>query len=88
MKLTKGTLVQNFDHLFGANNPLNKEGKPHSSHYLQSKIVRAKERIEAELFATRGGGPTNAEGEATTTEGSGKTGEAGETTGGGKEGKP
>lgn len=25
------------------------EGKPHSSHYLQSKIVRAKERIEAEL---------------------------------------
>jgi import inner membrane translocase subunit TIM16 len=40
---------QNFDHLFTANNPLTAEGKPHSSHYLQSKIVRAKERIEAEM---------------------------------------
>ncbi|GAA5885163.1 hypothetical protein JCM16303_005880 [Sporobolomyces ruberrimus] len=42
-------MLKNFDHLFQANNPLTKEGKPHSSHYLQSKIVRAKERIEAEL---------------------------------------
>jgi import inner membrane translocase subunit TIM16 len=42
-------IPQNFDHLFSANNPLTAEGKPHSSHYLQSKIVRAKERIEAEM---------------------------------------
>lgn len=46
---------QNFDHLFAANNPLTKEGKPHSSHYLQSKIVRAKERIEAEVMLAKGG---------------------------------
>lgn len=49
-------LQQNFDHLFAANNPLTPEGKPHSSHYLQSKIVRAKERIEAEVASLRGGG--------------------------------
>ncbi|GAA5910067.1 hypothetical protein JCM8208_000945 [Rhodotorula glutinis] len=42
-------MLKNFDHLFAANNPLTAEGKPHSSHYLQSKIVRAKERIEAEM---------------------------------------
>ncbi|GAA5824035.1 hypothetical protein JCM11251_003388 [Rhodosporidiobolus azoricus] len=42
-------MLKNFDHLFAANAPLNAEGKPHSSHYLQSKIVRAKERIEAEM---------------------------------------
>lgn len=46
---------QNFDHLFQANTPLTPEGKPHSSHYLQSKIVRAKERIEAELAAAAKG---------------------------------
>ncbi|KAM0753702.1 protein transporter [Meredithblackwellia eburnea MCA 4105] len=49
-------MLKNFDHLFAANSPLTKEGKPHSSHYLQSKIVRAKERIEAELTQMRGGG--------------------------------
>lgn len=48
---------QNFDHLFAANSPFTAEGKPHSSHYIQSKIVRAKERIEAEL----GGGKAGAE---------------------------
>ncbi|KAI5478315.1 hypothetical protein MNV49_005270 [Pseudohyphozyma bogoriensis] len=50
-------MLKNFDHLFAANAPL-KEGKPHSSHYLQSKIVRAKERIEAEMFT---GGKKGAE---------------------------
>lgn len=64
---------QNFDHLFAANNPLTAEGKPHSSHYLQSKIVRAKERIEAEMSnamqgeagaAAEGAGAAAAEGEA------------------------
>ncbi|KAK4050879.1 mitochondrial import inner membrane translocase subunit TIM16 [Microbotryomycetes sp. JL201] len=49
-------MLKNFDHLFEANKPLTAEGKPHSSHYLQSKIVRAKERIEAELPNLRGGG--------------------------------
>ncbi|KAL8292962.1 hypothetical protein RQP46_000656 [Phenoliferia psychrophenolica] len=48
-------MLKNFDHLFAANNPLTKEGKPHSSHYLQSKIVRAKERIEAEVMLAKGG---------------------------------
>ncbi|GAA6041329.1 hypothetical protein JCM8097_007664 [Rhodosporidiobolus ruineniae] len=42
-------MLKNFDHLFTANAPLTAEGKPHSSHYLQSKVVRAKERIEAEM---------------------------------------
>lgn len=50
------SLDQNFDHLFKANNPLTAEGKPHSSHYLQSKVVRAKERIEAEIASGRKGG--------------------------------
>ena len=53
------TMLKNFDHLFAANAPL-KDGKPHSSLYLQSKIVRAKERIEAELFS----GKPEAEGAA------------------------
>lgn len=69
---------QNFDHLFAANAPLTAEGKPHSSHYLQSKIVRAKERIEAEIAQTRAGGPAAAEGEAA-------VGEAGKKAEGGKE---
>ncbi|GAA5858981.1 hypothetical protein JCM8547_007189 [Rhodosporidiobolus lusitaniae] len=54
-------MLKNFDHLFTANAPTTAEGKPHSSHYLQSKIVRAKERIEAEMKAAMKGG---AEGEA------------------------
>ncbi|GAA5938739.1 import motor complex subunit PAM16 [Sporobolomyces koalae] len=58
-------MLKNFDHLFAANNPLTKEGKPHSSHYLQSKIVRAKERIEAEVKGGLGA-KAAAEGEATT----------------------
>ncbi|BGP18740.1 hypothetical protein JCM10213_009219 [Rhodosporidiobolus nylandii] len=53
-------MLKNFDHLFTANAPLNAEGKPHSSHYLQSKVFRAKERIEAELKAT-GKAPAAAE---------------------------
>lgn len=72
--LTPHVLAQNFDHLFSANAPL-REGKPHSSHYLQSKIVRAKERLEAEFpditkhskpqQATQGeGAATSAAGEA------------------------
>ncbi|GAA5991645.1 hypothetical protein JCM10908_001071 [Rhodotorula pacifica] len=51
-------MLKNFDHLFQANTPLTPEGKPHSSHYLQSKIVRAKERIEAELAAAAKGQAT------------------------------
>lgn len=50
--------------MFAANNPLTKEGKPHSSHYLQSKIVRAKERIEAEIKGGLGGSGAAAEGAA------------------------
>ncbi|KAK4047204.1 mitochondrial import inner membrane translocase subunit TIM16 [Microbotryomycetes sp. JL221] len=57
-------MLKNFDHLFEANKPLTAEGKPHSSHYLQSKIVRAKERIEAELPNLRGEGTAPAEGGA------------------------
>lgn len=49
--------MQNYDHLFKANSPAPKPDKPVSakltppshSHYLQSKVVRARERIEAEL---------------------------------------
>jgi import inner membrane translocase subunit TIM16 len=48
---------QNYEHLFKANAPLpkpsNPTGKqltsPSHSHYLQSKVFRARERIEAEL---------------------------------------
>ncbi|GAA5833853.1 hypothetical protein JCM3766R1_002452 [Sporobolomyces carnicolor] len=64
-------MLKNFDHLFAANNPLTKEGKPHSSHYLQSKIVRAKERIEAELGSAlkqEGAAAAEAEGAAAAAE--------------------
>ncbi|KAI0820014.1 Pam16-domain-containing protein [Trametes gibbosa] len=53
-------IVQNYEHLFKANSPPEKappkpaQGKaalPSYSHYLQSKVVRAKERLEAELKA-------------------------------------
>ncbi|GAA5951942.1 hypothetical protein JCM3765_005148 [Sporobolomyces pararoseus] len=64
-------MLKNFDHLFQANNPLTKEGKPHSSHYLQSKIVRAKERIEAEL-----GGAIKSEAEAAKAAAEGAAGES------------
>ncbi|KDE09388.1 hypothetical protein MVLG_00294 [Microbotryum lychnidis-dioicae p1A1 Lamole] len=60
-------MLKNFDHLFKANMPTTAEGKPHSSHYLQSKIVRAKERIEAEVGVKKGdGGATTAETAAAT----------------------
>ncbi|GAA6022795.1 hypothetical protein JCM10207_000421 [Rhodosporidiobolus poonsookiae] len=55
-------MLKNFDHLFAANAPLTAEGKPHSSHYLQSKVFRAKERIEAEIKAAMKGEPTPAPG--------------------------
>ncbi|KAI8972238.1 Pam16-domain-containing protein [Trametes punicea] len=50
-------IVQNYEHLFKANSPPEKPPKPvpgkpaipTHSHYLQSKVVRAKERLEAEL---------------------------------------
>ncbi|OJT02379.1 Mitochondrial import inner membrane translocase subunit tim16 [Trametes pubescens] len=50
-------IVQNYEHLFKANSPPEKVPKPApgkqplptNSHYLQSKVVRAKERLEAEL---------------------------------------
>ncbi|KAI0630226.1 Pam16-domain-containing protein [Trametes polyzona] len=52
-------IVQNYEHLFKANSPPEKPPKPTTgktpapthSHYLQSKVVRAKERLEAELKA-------------------------------------
>ncbi|GAA6064247.1 hypothetical protein JCM10212_005999 [Sporobolomyces blumeae] len=67
-------MLKNFDHLFAANAPLTAEGKPHSSHYLQSKIVRAKERIEAEMRGGAGTGSATAaaaEGEAAAAAGKG-----------------
>ncbi|KAF9461307.1 Pam16-domain-containing protein [Collybia nuda] len=50
-------LTKSYEHLFKANSPAPKPEKPVSakltppshSHYLQSKVVRARERIEAEL---------------------------------------
>ena len=55
------TCVQSYEHLFKANspppppeNPAPAKGRkvqPVHSHYLQSKVVRAKERLEAELKA-------------------------------------
>ncbi|KAI0374162.1 protein transporter [Pilatotrama ljubarskyi] len=52
-------IVQNYEHLFKANSPPEKPPKvtsgktppPTHSHYLQSKVVRAKERLDAELKA-------------------------------------
>lgn len=51
--------MQNYEHLFKANTSPSPPAKPASgkqappthSHYLQSKVVRAKERLEAELKA-------------------------------------
>ncbi|KAG6868107.1 hypothetical protein C0993_007517 [Termitomyces sp. T159_Od127] len=48
---------QNYEHLFKANSPppppekpvRGKASQPAYSHYLQSKVFRARERIEAEL---------------------------------------
>ncbi|KAI0745980.1 hypothetical protein C8Q76DRAFT_46422 [Earliella scabrosa] len=52
-------ILQNYEHLFKQNSPPPPPAKPVSakqpqpahSHYLQSKVVRAKERLEAELKA-------------------------------------
>ncbi|GAA98999.1 uncharacterized protein L969DRAFT_64417 [Mixia osmundae IAM 14324] len=41
-------MLKNYEHLFKQNDP-----KAGSSFYLQSKIVRAKQRIEGELMAER-----------------------------------
>ncbi|KAF8894142.1 Pam16-domain-containing protein [Infundibulicybe gibba] len=50
-------VLKNYEHLFKANSPAPKPDKaptgkqaplPTNSHYLQSKVVRARERIEAE----------------------------------------
>ena len=54
--------VQNYEHLFKANSPPAAPAKPTSgrqaqpihSHYLQSKVVRARERLDAELKAALG----------------------------------
>jgi import inner membrane translocase subunit TIM16 len=55
------TCTQSYEHLFQANGPppaakeaprqgtRGSAGAPQSSHYLQSKVVRARERIEAEM---------------------------------------
>lgn len=54
-------ILKNYDHLFKANSPTPKPDKPPAgkqpplpshSHYLQSKVFRARERIEAELQPT------------------------------------
>ncbi|KAG6896432.1 hypothetical protein C0992_008309 [Termitomyces sp. T32_za158] len=50
-------VLKNYEHLFKANSPLpppekpvrGKASPPSHSHYLQSKVFRARERIEAEL---------------------------------------
>ena len=54
--------LQNYEHLFKANSPPAAPAKPTSgrqaqpihSHYLQSKVVRARERLDAELKAALG----------------------------------
>ena len=53
---------QNYEHLFKQNSPppppekpvpkSSKQAAPAHSHYLQSKVVRAKERLDAELQAS------------------------------------
>ncbi|EJF65481.1 hypothetical protein DICSQDRAFT_144130 [Dichomitus squalens LYAD-421 SS1] len=55
-------IVQNYEHLFKQNSPppppekavpkSSKQAAPAYSHYLQSKVVRAKERLDAELKAS------------------------------------
>ena len=44
-------ILQSYEHLFKANSPAQPvKGKTQAySHYLHSKVVRAKERIEAEI---------------------------------------
>ena len=57
--------MQNYEHLFKANSPPAAPAKPTSgrqaqpihSHYLQSKVVRARERLDAELKAALGEDP-------------------------------
>jgi mitochondrial import inner membrane translocase subunit TIM16 len=57
-------LGQNYEHLFNSNSPptpptppssSSKAGSPIYSHYLQSKVVRARERIDAEMGITNEG---------------------------------
>ncbi|KAF7315355.1 Mitochondrial import inner membrane translocase subunit tim16 [Mycena indigotica] len=47
---TSDKILQHYEHLFKANSPppQAKQQSPHS-HYIQSKVVRARERLEAEL---------------------------------------
>ncbi|KAI0705048.1 protein transporter [Cerioporus squamosus] len=55
-------ILQNYEHLFKANSPPPAPAKPAAgrqvpqfhSHYLQSKVVRARERLDAELKAALG----------------------------------
>ncbi|KAF8647129.1 hypothetical protein AX16_006960 [Volvariella volvacea WC 439] len=59
-------ILKNYEHLFKANSPPPPPAKPaaptrgrhafvpQNSHYLQSKVVRARERLEAELNASEG----------------------------------
>jgi len=65
-------ILQNYEHLFKANAPAEAPptngaggrgaaGIPRHSHYLQSKVVRARERIEAELEMAREEPPGTAE---------------------------
>ncbi|KAJ3509713.1 hypothetical protein NMY22_g16202 [Coprinellus aureogranulatus] len=72
-------VLKNYEHLYKANSPPPKPAKPEApakpvskktagipeySHYLQSKVVRAKERWEAELKATSGAPPAAADAQA------------------------
>lgn len=57
-------MVKNYDHLFKTNAPpapKGKEGGGAGSFYIQSKIVRARERIEAEWGLLNAGKATEAE---------------------------
>ncbi|RPD78810.1 hypothetical protein L226DRAFT_532114 [Lentinus tigrinus ALCF2SS1-7] len=59
---TAERILQHYEHLFKANSPPAAPAKPASgrqappahSHYLQSKVVRARERLDAELKAELG----------------------------------
>ncbi|KAF8322299.1 protein transporter [Clavulina sp. PMI_390] len=78
-------IKSSYDHLFKANSPPvldpppPKSAPPMNSHYLQSKVVRAKERIDAELLiaqqeaATEAGSASSAEGPSSSSSGSSGT---------------
>ncbi|KAG5650674.1 hypothetical protein H0H81_011409 [Sphagnurus paluster] len=74
-------VLKNYEHLFKANSPApapekpvrGKAQPPSHSHYLQSKVVRARERIEAELKLAETPAPAPAEAPAPGTTAPGAT---------------